>query len=88
MSEKPFLQDLELAVRFIKDNAFLDNGNCAFLLTDKGVKKENIKGAGFDTSFFVDCFVGIGLGEYSKVTEDTTSLELSLKIFKNILYRL
>lgn len=87
-NETPFLKDLELTVNFIKEHAFLENGNCAFLLTDEGIKKESKKGSGYDTSFFADCFVGIGLNEYSKVTENTDSLELSLKLFKNIVKRL
>src|SRR6202035_2778439 len=39
-------------VEFISRYAFLENGNCAFLLDRYGNKKEPVPGNGFDTSFF------------------------------------
>lgn len=83
----PFLTQAEKTVQFLRRHAVLDNGNCAFLLTRTGERKESIPGAGYDTSFFADCFVILGLAEYARVGGDRDTLEFALTLFDRVCSR-
>ncbi len=82
-----YLPLAKLGVDFLKENCFLKNGNCAFLLTKKGYKKEYIPGAGHDISFYVDCFVVIGFSKYAEITRDKEILELALNTYYSLCER-
>jgi N-acylglucosamine 2-epimerase len=75
-------------VDFVSRYAFLENGNCAFLLDRDGNKKESIPGKGFDTSFFVDCFVTLGFTEYARVARDEQVLQRALVLCEQIRQRI
>jgi len=75
-------------VEFVSRHAFLENGNCAFLLDRYGNKKEPVPGKGFDTSFFADCFVTLGFAEYARVTRNEQVLERALVLCKRIVQRI
>lgn len=83
-----FYEHARKTARFIEENAFLDNGNCAFLLTETGEKKEPVRGDGFDTSIFADCFIVLGLTEFSGLTNDSERFEDVLKLYDRIIVRL
>lgn len=78
---------LQKTVQFVQNHVFLDNGNCAFLLSQTGEKKESIAGEGFDISFFADCFVVLGFSEYSRLTGDRNLFEETLDFYNHILKR-
>jgi N-acylglucosamine 2-epimerase len=75
-------------VRFLRDHAILENGNCAFLLSETGEKKESTPGQGFDTSFYADCFVALGFSEYARVAMDAEVLEAALSLYDRVVARL
>ncbi len=83
-----YLRQAGQAVQFLRNHALLDNGNCAFLLSEDGTPKEPITGMGYDTSFFADCFVVLGFGEYARVSMDADSLEWALQLYDSIRIRL
>jgi N-acyl-D-glucosamine 2-epimerase len=82
------LNQARRGVEFVSRHAFLDNGNCAFLLDRFGNKKEPIPGNGFDTSFFADCFVSLGFTEYARVARDVQVLEQALTLCNHIVSRI
>lgn len=83
-----YYDHLHKTALFLDHNAFLDNGNCAFLLTETGEKKESIPGEGFDTSFFADCFVIIGMTEYAGLIKDLHRFDKALVLYYRIRERL
>lgn len=83
-----FLDQAEKTVDFLKHFAIMDNGNCAFLLTEDGRKKESIPGQGYDTSFYADCFVVLGFSEYSRVSRRVEIVEDALRLYDRICERL
>ncbi|UJF18273.1 AGE family epimerase/isomerase [Vibrio sp. SS-MA-C1-2] len=83
-----FLTQAKKTANFLLDNAFLENGHCAFILSKEGKKLEPVDGEGFDTSFYADCFVAIGFCEYSLVSKDGSFFEKALSMYKQIRGRL
>lgn len=83
-----YLEQLSKTARFLEENVFLENGNCAFLLTEKGEKKESIPGEGFDTSLYADCFVALGLGKFAALSGDRERFERSLKLYDRLQERI
>jgi N-acylglucosamine 2-epimerase len=81
-SEEP-LEHARKTVGFLRENAFLENGNCTFLLSETGEKKESAPG-GLDTSIYADCFVALGFAEYGRVSRDHEILEAALKLYDSI----
>ena len=84
----PYLAASEATVTFLRKNVFLPNGNCAYLLTETGEKKEFRPGDGHDLSFFADCFVILGFAEYARVAGDRGVLEHALHAYDLVLKRL
>ena len=74
--------------RFLQDHAILENGNCAFLLSETGEPVESVAGQGLDTSFYADCFVVLGFSEFARVTSDTAALDFALTVYDRIEQRL
>jgi len=66
---------------FVKKNAFLENGGCAYLVTENGEKRESLPGKGYHISLFVDGFVTSGFAEYARVSGNLEALEDSLNLF-------
>lgn len=75
---------LEKTASFIKENVFLENGNCAFLLTADGKKKESNSGKGYDSSIYADCFIVLGFSEYAALKCDKEIFKKALKLYKSI----
>lgn len=75
-------------VDFLRDHVFLDNGNCAYVLTADGGKKEVIPGLGYDISFYADCFFVLGFSKFAQVTGDLAALQDSLRLYRRIMERL
>lgn len=82
------LQHARKTVEFLRDHAVLENGNCAFLLSESGEKKESVSGEGFDTSFYADCFVILGFAEYARVAREDEILDLALRLYDSVVNRL
>ena len=78
------LEQARLTCGFLLQHAFLEppECGCAFLLSREGEKKESIPGKGFHTSFYVDCFVILGLAEYARVTGLTVPLEHAFALYQ------
>ncbi|WP_257098948.1 AGE family epimerase/isomerase [Pseudovibrio flavus] len=83
-----FLIHARKTAQFLEANVFLENGNCAFVLSKEGEKKEPVAGQGYDTSFYADCFVVIGFSEYARVSGEAHYFDLAYKLYQRILNRL
>jgi N-acylglucosamine 2-epimerase len=83
----PYLRHAKLTADFLLEHAFLPNGNCAFLLSKDGHYKESISGAGYDTSFYADCFVVLGLSCFSRINKSLKYLERALILYDSIIDR-
>lgn len=70
--------------QFVKENAFLENGGCAYLVTENGKKKEAFPGKGYHISIYADGFVVSGLAEYARISGNREALEDSIKLFDYI----
>jgi N-acylglucosamine 2-epimerase len=79
---------LRQTVRFLENNLFLENGNCAFLLSETGEKKESTLGEGYDISIFADCFVVLGLAGYASLFGDRKRFKRASALYDNITSRL
>lgn len=83
-----YLDHLTKTARFLETNVFLENGNCAYVLTEEGKKKESIPGEGFDTSLYADCFVALGLGKFAALSDNKKRFERALKLYDRIRQRI
>lgn len=79
--KEELLEHAKLTIDFLNRHAFLENGNCSFLLSEDGMKKESIPGKGYDTSIFVDAFVLMGFAEYAKAASEPEMLEQAYRMF-------
>lgn len=84
----PLLAHAKQTADFLLNHSFLDNGHCAFLLDRHGNKLEMKPGEGYDTSFYADCFVVIGLCEYAFVSGESGYFEHALALYDNVSQRL
>jgi len=75
-------------VNFLRRNVIMENGHCAFLMTETGEKKESIAGEGYDTSYFADCFVILGFTEYARVAKNVETFGEALALYDNLNGRL
>ncbi|MFE5324026.1 AGE family epimerase/isomerase [Paenibacillus sp. NPDC056579] len=87
-STSAYMNEAEQAVTFLRNHVFLDNGNCAFLLTEDGHKKESIPGAGYDTSFYADCFVVLGFAEFARASGRGDVADEALELYDRIRTRI
>jgi N-acylglucosamine 2-epimerase len=83
-----YLQQARKTVRFLSDRAVMDNGHCAYVLTEAGIPKELEPGQGYDASFYADCFVVLGFSQFAKVTGDREVMERALLLLSTIKERL
>jgi N-acylglucosamine 2-epimerase len=79
-----FLAHAKKTVRFLQSHAFLDDGRCAFLLSETGDVKEAIAGAGPAPSIYADCFVVMGFAEFARVSGDRAVLDEAWELFEHI----
>lgn len=80
----PFLEEQAgKTFRFLLEHALLEekDGVCAYLLGERGEKKESVPGKGFYTSYFVDCFVIMGFFEYGRVFRREDAVEQALLLY-------
>lgn len=82
-----YAEEAGKAADFLRRNAIMDNGNCAFLLTEDGRMKESEPGKGFDTSVYADCFVVLGFAAYARVSGDSSYVEAALRLYDRIVER-
>ncbi|MGF9711299.1 AGE family epimerase/isomerase [Paenibacillus naphthalenovorans] len=81
------LRNARKTMDFLRDHVFLDNGNCAYVLTADGGKKEAIPGLGYDISFYADCFVVLGFAKFAQAAGDSAALQDSLRLYRRIMER-
>ncbi|MFB6465406.1 AGE family epimerase/isomerase [Cytobacillus sp. Hz8] len=79
-----YIDQAKKTVDFLWEHAILPNGHCAFILTKDGTPKESQPGAGYDTSFYADCFVIVGFSEYARATGDIETLNKALQIYDTV----
>jgi N-acylglucosamine 2-epimerase len=82
-----YLQLAREGIRFLREHALLENGNCAFLLDRRGTPKESSPGSGYDTSFYADCFLIVGFAEYARVSGEREELNFALKVYDSVVDR-
>ena len=78
----------EKTVEFLRAHAFLEDGRCAFLLSEEGVVKEAIAGAGPAPSIYADCFVVMGLAEFARVSGKREIFDAAWRLFESIEQRI
>lgn len=84
--EKLFLREARGAIDFLIRNVFLENGRCAYVLTESGDLIDPPHLA--DSSIYADCFVLMGFAEYARVAGDRGVLDRAIQIYDSILTRL
>lgn len=75
-------------VEFLRANAFLDDGSCAYLLEADGRPKEFMPGKGHDLSYFTDCFVALALSEAARATGEWRYLDEAVAAYDRVEARL
>lgn len=83
-----YLDQAEKTVRFLQAHAFLDDGRCAFLLSEEGAVKEAFAGVGPAPSIYADCFVAMGFAEFARVSGKRESLNTAWRLFEQIEQRI
>lgn len=83
-----FLGQAEKTVRFLAGHALLDDGRCAFLLSEDGAVQEAFPGKGPAPSIYADCFVVMGFAEFARVSGDRARLDAAWQLFEYIEQRL
>ena len=73
---------------FLMQHCLLDNGHCAFVMDRTGTPKEQVPGAGYDTSIYADCFVILGLSQYALTARDQAALDFAHALYRSVLDRL
>ena len=82
---------------FIRDHALLENGNCAFivsetgepvLLSPDGTARKAGAGEYYDSSIYADYFALYGVSEYARAAKDKEAFEFALKLYRSIEARL
>lgn len=82
LKKSDYLEQAKKTIDFLWDHSILENGNCAFLLSESGEVIER------DNSFYADCFVVLGFTEYARTTKDYQVLENALILYDRILDRI
>lgn len=73
-----------LGADFLMEHCLLPNGNCAFLMDRWGRPKEPTTGAGYDISFYADCFVADGLARYAAASGRRDALLFAMRVYDSI----
>lgn len=83
-----YLKLAKLGVDFIKENIILENGHCAYTVTEEGYPKEIEGYSGYDISTYSDCFVTIGFSKYAELTGEKDILSTALNLYDSIIRRI
>ncbi|MHB0875927.1 MAG: AGE family epimerase/isomerase [Anaerolineae bacterium] len=92
-----YLEYAHLGAEFLMSYALLPNGNCSFILSERGEPilldaEGNARQAGpgevYDTSIYADCFVVYGMSEYARVTAERGAFEFAANLFDGVLRRI
>lgn len=83
-----FLAHAGKTVAFLEAHAFLDDGRCAFLLSESGEVKELTPAAGKAPSIYADCFVVMGFAEYARLSGNRAVLDAAWRLLESIERRL
>ncbi|MEY4941412.1 MAG: hypothetical protein RIQ93_3147 [Verrucomicrobiota bacterium] len=75
-------------VRFLENHAFLEDGRCAFVLSESGAIKELNPTVGKAPSIYADCFVVMGFAGFAEISGDRAVLDSAWRLFENIERRL
>jgi N-acylglucosamine 2-epimerase len=73
---------------FLMQHAVLDDGHAVFVMDRQGSPKEQVPGAGYDTSIYADCFVILGLSRYAMAAGDREALDFAHDLYRSVLDRL
>ena len=83
-----FLKLANMGTKFLMKNCLLENGNCTFLMERDGTPKRQAPNMDYDTSFYADCFVVLGLSKYAQVSGDLSALDFAKKLYNSIKKRI
>lgn len=83
-SADAYLEQAARTVRFLQRHAFLEDGRCAFLLSDEGRPKEAAPGIGLAPSIYADCFVVAGFAEFARASGDRGALDAAWRLFLHL----
>lgn len=83
-----FLAEAERTVAFLWAHAFLPDGRCAFLLSERGEVREIEPGAGLAPSIYGDCFVAMGMAECAGAARRPELFEAAWALYLHIERRL
>ncbi len=83
-----YLDQAKKGVDFLRAHCFLEDGRCAFLLSQNGTPKEPEPGKGYDYSIYADCFVVLGFAKYAAVSGDSAVLDAALQLYDSIVGRI
>lgn len=71
-------------VQFLREHALLEDGRCAYLLSEDGAQKEAFPGAGLAPSIYADCFAMMGFAEYGGVAGERDALDIAWRLLDSI----
>jgi N-acylglucosamine 2-epimerase len=92
-----YLEAARQGAGFLKQHSLLPNGNCAWVLDEKGHPiitdregntVEEPEGAEYDIGITADEFLIYGMGEYARAAEDQQCFDFALKLFDSVYERL
>lgn len=81
-------QSAHQTASFLIDKTILPDNSCCYITDATGQAKEQAAGSGLHTSFYVDCFVVLGLSQYLNVYPNSTMLDQTVAIYDSIIKRL
>ena len=91
------MEAAEKGARFLKEHALLPNGNCAWVLDEKGQPiltnrdgsiRKAVSGDEYDLGISADEFLIYGMGEYSRASGDREYFDFTLRLFDSVWARL
>lgn len=85
---KVYLDLARPGAEFLMQHAVLDDGRAVFVMDRQGAPKEQVPGAGYDTSIYADCFVILGLSRYAATAGDREALDFAHDLYRSVLDRL
>ncbi len=86
VEKESFFQYAKLGADFLLEHSVLKNGNCVFLTNRYGEKKK-YEGY-YDSSYYVDCFVIMGMSKFYSLTLDEEVLYFTNRLVNSVLARL
>ncbi|KUO95395.1 AGE family epimerase/isomerase [Ferroacidibacillus organovorans] len=87
INEDLYMKAAKKTASFLLEHVFLENGHCAFVLSEDGTPKYVGEQKVLDASIYGDCFVCLGLIEYADLLGDKELLHYSWDLYQGILMR-